>query len=719
MKYLRSFLPAVIIASTVVAEEPIAAKYFAQKVTTDNGYTQALLLPNGTLEYVVAFTAVADETNPHTWQVPAGIKEGIINYLVVAGGGGGGGASSGGGGGGGAGGMLTGILTGISANTDLNIVVGAGGSGATGGGSTLAKNGADSSITAVGQDAIIAYGGGAGGSAISKEAANGSDGGSGGGGAGTSGSLAYDASQGGAGIPDQGNNGGNRTFSTSGNSPGAGGGGAGGGGTSVGSSSGIGHGGNGRSSYIVGVETWYAGGGGGGSYNYYNAYRGNGGKGGGGKGGGYNDTYNSAAYSGEASTGGGGGGGRGANRGGSGGSGIVVLRYALNDDDFQGIVIDSTTEKFGSPDITYGLYPILPSSGEYTFPRFSDVSEGVRAVCVGCELWNKDETVLIDEYADDYRDNQSTADTVQYAIGENKGVVLKWKFIKEYYVSTVTSCERGSLVEDKSGWYREGDTINVAITSMDNFVGWGGWGDGTQRLIEQSKLITVVAAPMTITAYFSAHKKDNLILNGDFEINNNSSHSKGIIRNFDRLTAGSWTIVKEGTKTICFTGILAAQKEGCTNTGIKTYNAKGLSAIMAGNNYINGRTDAVIETDVRVTDKGEYKFSCIGSAGYHNTRVVNSKWVINVLLVDEDGKEISLGQMVHQYDKNRVWDKQYESYCRVKKPGVYKLRFALLISSISDNDSTDGKNPGNFAHSALDNIKFCLDKVYGLSVIVR
>ena len=713
MKYLRSFLPAVIIASTVVAEEPIAAKYFAQKVTTDNGYTQALLLPDRTLEYVVAFTTVNDESNPYTWQVPANIKDNKIDYLVVAGGGGGGaGSKNGGGGGGGAGGMLTGTLTDISENT-LSIVVGAGGLGgvynSTSSKRMPAVNGGDSSVTG-GEISIVALGGGAGGSAYSQQVANGSNGGGGGGGAGTSDNAAPNPTTGGQGEQGQGYAGGARTTTTS-HTQGAGGGGAGAVGNSISSSSSYGNGGNGLSSLITGKEIWYAGGGGG-ANNATTARYGKGGTGGGGSGVNYTSKRNIPSTAGATNTGGGGGAGRGTYQASPGGSGIVVLRYALNDDDFQGIVIDSTTEKFGSPDITYGLYPILPSSGEYTFPRFSDVSEGVRAVCVGCELWNKDETELIDEYADDYRDNQSTADTVQYAIGENKGVVLKWKFIKEYYVSTVASCERGSLVEDKSGWYRAGDTIQVAITSMDNFISWGGWGDGSQRSIEPSKTITVVAAPMTITAYFTAHNKDNLLLNGDFEMNNNPSAQNSIINGTGNLTAGNWERISSGY-TSYNSGLVTTTAE--KNSKVQSYS--GLSAIICSSSASTAtRKNGTIKCTVHVPCSGLYDLSFMNDTGYNDPGMKGLKWNVDIDLITSNNAKTN--ELVNLLQKANMSWHQENFKVRIPRGGLYTLQFSVDRYSIA-KDPEASASDGTNASSAFDNIEFKLDKRFGFALMVR
>jgi len=237
-----------------------------------------------------------------------------IEYLIVAGGGAGGGGTHNGGGGG-AGGLLTGT-TAVTSQTYV-ITIGAGGTGITSKGS----NGSNSSAFG-----LTATGGGAGGRVPGTTAeSNGEPGGSGGGGS-------QGGSTGGSGIVGQGNDGGGRWWAA-----GAGGGGAGyavPSGTSTspypGGLAGV-SGGDGISSSISGIATYYAGGGGGGQRTAYGVPQGIGGNGGGGNGG---TDPGVIGFAGAPNTGGGGGGlggnlGAGsAGTGGDGGSGIVIIRYS-------------------------------------------------------------------------------------------------------------------------------------------------------------------------------------------------------------------------------------------------------------------------------------------------------------------------------------------------------------------------------------------------------
>ena len=237
-------------------------------------------------------------TSNGTFEVTAG--SGDVTYFIVAGGGGGGGYYAGGGGG--AGGVVTSVL-GVTVNT-YEVVIGAGGNGASDTQYVNGSNGASSSFSA-----ISATGGGGGGAGVNN---NGVAGGSGGGGGGYNSGTTH---TGGAGTGTEGNAGG--TSSKTAAAYGAGGGGGAGAVGDNGSSTQGGNGGAGTAHPVTAVV--YAGGGGGGS-----AVTGGTGVNGGGNGA---DTGNGSNAT--ANTGGGGGGSGAATRGagGNGGSGIVIISY--------------------------------------------------------------------------------------------------------------------------------------------------------------------------------------------------------------------------------------------------------------------------------------------------------------------------------------------------------------------------------------------------------
>ena len=223
---------------------------------------------------------------------------------LIVGGGGGGGTGAGMNGGGGAGGFVVSQLS-LTTGT-YSVFVGAGGSNANGQTSSLA--------------AIIAYGGGNGGSyAFSpSRGITGSSGASGGGGGGTGSSVL--TSQGGLAIyGTQGSNGG----SGGPDYLGGGGGGAGASGQNARTvASTAGRGGIGLLSSITGTTTYYAGGGGGGAYIGVGWLPASGGLGGGGNG------TTTTGQSGAPNTGGGGGGSDfSSGTFSSGGSGIIIIRY--------------------------------------------------------------------------------------------------------------------------------------------------------------------------------------------------------------------------------------------------------------------------------------------------------------------------------------------------------------------------------------------------------
>jgi hypothetical protein len=260
------------------------------------------------------------------------VAQGFVEVLVVAGGGSGGSRHAGGGG---AGGLIYNSSFLVSA--PVTVTVGDGGASISG--AVQGINGNNSVFST-----LVAIGGGGGGRDITQPAGNG---GSGGGQFGTSPT--------GQGTTGQGNNGGlgsqplilygsNYGYGGESTYGGGGGGGAGAVGTNSTSSTGpgitAGAGGIGLQYSISGTPTYYAGGGGGGtttSSGFGGSTGGAGGQGGGGAGGGYvNGLTNGQA--GTDGTGGGGGGGgftSGTNfASGKGGSGIVIVRYKLDTQDF-------------------------------------------------------------------------------------------------------------------------------------------------------------------------------------------------------------------------------------------------------------------------------------------------------------------------------------------------------------------------------------------------
>ena len=294
----------------------------------------------------------------HEFKVLSGA--GYAKVLVVAGGGGGGMDMGGGGGGGGV--LYTPYYL-TASDTPITVTVGKGGWGGPAGSLNIdaqyrqdgagpqpsvhqftvgATNGDNSSF-----GTAIAIGGGYGGSSYFGYTPNNGYGNSGGSGGGASGYSDGNTGRNGSGTTGQGNNGG----TSSGQYYSGGGGGAGGVGASGSNQP------NGGPGILYSdMSSFYFGGGGGGAA-YSLATGGNGGIGGGGGGAVGSTTGGAGINSGQAggggssgsqtntrggdggeNTGGGGGGGshyNRTNRGGNGGSGIVIVKYALNRQDYK------------------------------------------------------------------------------------------------------------------------------------------------------------------------------------------------------------------------------------------------------------------------------------------------------------------------------------------------------------------------------------------------
>ena len=270
-------------------------------------------------------------TSSGTFTVPSGLTLSNVEYLVLAGGAGGGAEhgtnGAGAGGGGGLRSSRTGSNSGGGASAEskqtisagsYTVTVGAGGAGVTSGGAANGTPGSNSVF-----NGITSNGGGYGSGDASLSTNNGGSGGCGGGGN-SSGNGA-----GGSGTSGQGYAGGAGNNSSS--HGGGGGGGAGSAGTNAGSgargSSHGGDGGNGVSNDISGSSVIYSGGGGGASWN---SNPGGYGGGAGGAGG----SQSTVGGNGTVNRGGGGGAGKDTNSypgSGSGSSGIVIIRYSLQE----------------------------------------------------------------------------------------------------------------------------------------------------------------------------------------------------------------------------------------------------------------------------------------------------------------------------------------------------------------------------------------------------
>ena len=315
----------------------------------------------------IATPTTASGQTTYTWTPPNATRP--VNVLVVAGGGGGGGVI---GGGGGAGGVV--YKTGETISGQQTIVVGQGGTGGIGWSSSNGhgKPGKDSVFGSY----TSAKGGGGGHSYARTATANG----------GSGGGSAYQNATGGTSTQTDGY--GNDGGDGSNGNIGAGGGGAG----SVGEDIGASVGGNGGEGLYVGVfgETygesgWFAGGGGGGVRSGAGRINGTGGLGGGGDG----TIVTTKAQDGTAHTGGGGGGGgynggTGAQIGADGGSGVVLVRYIMDNNLIFTLPYGSSPE-FPVPSANYlvtnnissvnGLYWIKPDgySGE-AFQVYCDLT---------------------------------------------------------------------------------------------------------------------------------------------------------------------------------------------------------------------------------------------------------------------------------------------------------------------------------------------------------
>ena len=279
-------------------------------------------------------------------------------------------------------------------------------------------------------------------------------------------------------------------------------------------------------------------------------------------------------------------------------------------------------------------------------------------------------------------------------------VLVSWKWIDEFHVTTAVQ-GNGALKEDLSGWYtNKAKVAGIEVTTTKLFRGWGGFsGDRSGSVVTA----TVANAAMTVTAYFAETPKGNLVLNGDFEMNSNSSHDVNAIANFNRLNAGSWRVdVASGNSTFpC--GILAAQSANSYASNIRVYGNSGLSGMLTtGKNTSVG----VVSCEVNVPCSGTYEFSFVTIKGSNDSNIGSNTWNVRVELVKGEDAihvgDIPVGSGGYVSGSAQV---------QVRRSGTYRLKLSIPVENIAGTK--------NVACTAFDEVSFRLVKANGLTILMR
>jgi hypothetical protein len=461
---------------------------------SSNNSTTINNLPNGTYTFRIAGTNGDLQSSWTSIDLALPLTGISVEYLVVAGGGGGGNDM---GGGGGAGGLITNVEGATSGGgstaespmylanvSTLNVVVGAGGSGAPAGSGGSGTNGGNSIISVIGNALVTALGGGYGASQHNGNGWNANSGGCGGGG---SGGRQNGSSYGG--LPGSGTA--KQGYDGAGSGPHwypGGGGGAGGAG--IGNGSVRGHGGPGVLSRILGTLYYWAGGGGGSGYTTTGGDGGIGGGGGGavgttvggaginngasGGGGSTNSQTNTPGGNGGANTGGGGGGGshyNSNNYGGTGGSGAVILRTKA-----------TATSTTGSPTVSAdGLYNIymFTGTGSITFPSASPPTPPTNITASsstpGEATLSWDSIDGATDYVIQYRtENESNWTTVNDGTSSTNSVTISGLADGNYYFRVAAINSNG-----QGGWKAKSVTLPIPDVSVEALVVAGGGAGGS------------------------------------------------------------------------------------------------------------------------------------------------------------------------------------------------------------------------------------------------
>lgn len=295
-----------------------------------------------------------------------------------------------------------------------------------------------------------------------------------------------------------------------------------------------------------------------------------------------------------------------------------------------------------------------------------------------------------------------------------------------YQSETVLQCEIGS-------------TIQVEIESLENFIGWGGWGKSSDRSIKTSpKVKTInIDKARTITAYFINSIKDNLILNGDFSLVSNLSEEKTdaeiteeanknatakkyvpkyLVESFNRLTAGEWYLTNQtwANNKYCRTGLILKKTE---NGNLVRYSSDSMTVALGGRN--KGSVSSEVRSVINVPCAGEYKLSFDHAIGYDASYMKQNAWNVQIYITDCNGVKCFEKVVPYNAPKSGKSSGEIFNYCLIEEinlpsKGIYDLHIKLDKSSIT-------KSSGGYyyAQVAYDNLSFNFVRGRGFSVIVR
>jgi hypothetical protein len=257
-----------------------------------------------------------------------------------------------------------------------------------------------------------------------------------------------------------------------------------------------------------------------------------------------------------------------------------------------------------------------------------------------------------------------------------------------------------------------GSTIQVNIDSMDNFVGWGGFGNASERSITSSKTITVGSSDMTITAYFLNNIKDNIILNGDLEINNNHANNQYIVTDVSRLTAGTWKIINNANSGYYRCGINSANNGTTVTfaTNTKAYTIGGLSFQLASD--VNTKTEGCWMCEVNAPCGGLYTFSLVLARCNRDSFIGANYWKLKVELIDNCGNITQAGFFDVSGSKAKWLGPYTSDEFKLSKGGVYTLKLSIPIESRYNASK-------RYLIMCMDDLELKLTKQLGFFIKVR
>lgn len=172
---------------------------------------------------------------------------------------------------------------------------------------------------------------------------------------------------------------------------------------------------------------------------------------------------------------------------------VTALKAVFEAAVSSGVVVTFEGGNYGSPSPDYGTYTDYADGVErtYTNDEFAEISEGVRAYCIGYKVLDSDGQQLAE--------GTETSFKWTCAAGSHHTIVWIWEI---RYLVTATAGEGGSVTG--TDYYAAGEEVATVTATAAGGYAFDGWTGDVPEGEENTNLLklTVVDAPLAVSASF-------------------------------------------------------------------------------------------------------------------------------------------------------------------------------------------------------------------------